>query len=150
MIRKGFIMGEFLSQGDKSKMRIKNYRGDHHEFRDFSWNFYNFWTSEAIKIKSDKKNRLMKGWDSIRNLSGYNLETEILMGENWRPQTEIYKIRERERRPRNSTSLDHLNTVVPRSSTSLVHLTHVSPTHLTSGSHLCHVAAPYWATSAGH
>jgi hypothetical protein len=26
---------EFLIQRDKSKMRIKNYMGDHHDFRDF-------------------------------------------------------------------------------------------------------------------
>jgi hypothetical protein len=35
MNRKGFMVSEFLTQGDKGKMEIKNYRSDHHEFRDF-------------------------------------------------------------------------------------------------------------------
>jgi hypothetical protein len=30
-----FITKKFLVQGDKGKMRIKNYRGGHHKFREF-------------------------------------------------------------------------------------------------------------------
>jgi hypothetical protein len=64
-------------------MGIKNYIGDYQEFKDFLWNFYNFWTGGAIRIKSDKKNRLIKGWNSIRDLSGCNLGTETPLGANW-------------------------------------------------------------------
>jgi hypothetical protein len=35
MIREGFILREFLTQRDKGKIEIKNYRGDYQEFRDF-------------------------------------------------------------------------------------------------------------------
>jgi hypothetical protein len=42
-----------------------------------------FWISGAIKIKSDKKNRLIKGCDSIRDLSRYNLGIEESKGANW-------------------------------------------------------------------
>jgi hypothetical protein len=38
---------EFLIQRGKGKNGIKNYKSDHHEFRDF-------WTSGAIKINSGK------------------------------------------------------------------------------------------------
>jgi hypothetical protein len=30
-----FLTKEFLIQRDRGKSEIKNYRGDHHEFRDF-------------------------------------------------------------------------------------------------------------------
>jgi hypothetical protein len=30
-----FLENKFLTQGVKSKSGIKNYRSDHHEFRDF-------------------------------------------------------------------------------------------------------------------
>jgi hypothetical protein len=42
-----FLKNEFLMQGGRSKNGIKNYRSDHHEFRDF-------WMSGAIKINSEK------------------------------------------------------------------------------------------------
>jgi hypothetical protein len=64
-------------QWGRGKSGIKNYRGNHHEFSDFWWKFHDFWTSGAIRIKSDKKNRLIKGWYSIRDLSGYNLGTGV-------------------------------------------------------------------------
>jgi hypothetical protein len=49
-----FLIKEFLTQGDMGKIGIKNYMSDHHEFRDFWWNFYDFWISGAIKINSEK------------------------------------------------------------------------------------------------
>jgi hypothetical protein len=49
-----FLANEFLMQGDRGKSGIKNYRGDHHEFRDFWWKFHDFWISGAIKINSEK------------------------------------------------------------------------------------------------
>jgi hypothetical protein len=30
-----FLIKEFLAQANRGKMGIKNYRSDHHEFRDF-------------------------------------------------------------------------------------------------------------------
>jgi hypothetical protein len=30
-----FLTNEFLIQGGRGKSGIKNYKGDHHEFRDF-------------------------------------------------------------------------------------------------------------------
>jgi hypothetical protein len=44
----------FLIQRGRGKNGIKNYRDDHHEFRDFWWKFHNFWISGAIKINSGK------------------------------------------------------------------------------------------------
>jgi hypothetical protein len=38
---------EFSAQGGRGKSGIKNYRSDHHEFR-------NFWASETIKINLEK------------------------------------------------------------------------------------------------
>jgi hypothetical protein len=42
-----FLANEFLMQVDGGQNGIKNYKGDHHEFRDF-------WISGAIKINSEK------------------------------------------------------------------------------------------------
>jgi hypothetical protein len=36
------LIKEFLIQRGRGKNRIKNYRGDHHEFRDFGKNFMIF------------------------------------------------------------------------------------------------------------
>jgi hypothetical protein len=48
--RKDYIIKRiFLIQEDKCKMRIKNMKDDHHEFKNFWWKFYNFLISEAIK-----------------------------------------------------------------------------------------------------
>jgi hypothetical protein len=44
-----FLTKYFLSQEDRGKMRIKNYRGDHHEFRDFGENFMIFGQVELLK-----------------------------------------------------------------------------------------------------
>jgi hypothetical protein len=52
---------EFLIQTDKRKTRIKNYKGDHHDFRDFWWKFHDFWTSRAIKINSEKRKQIDQG-----------------------------------------------------------------------------------------
>jgi hypothetical protein len=49
-----FLTKEFLIQRGRSKNGIKNYRDDHHEFRDFWSKFHNFWISGAIKINSGK------------------------------------------------------------------------------------------------
>jgi hypothetical protein len=49
-----FLANEFLMQRDKGKSGIKNYRSDHHEFRDFWWKFHDFLMSGAIKINLEK------------------------------------------------------------------------------------------------
>jgi hypothetical protein len=41
-------------QGDRGKSGIKNYRSDHHEFRDFWSKFHDFLIRGAIKINSEK------------------------------------------------------------------------------------------------
>jgi hypothetical protein len=46
-----FLTNKFLIQGGRGQNRIKNYRGDHHEFRDFWWKFHDFWTNGAIRKK---------------------------------------------------------------------------------------------------
>jgi hypothetical protein len=43
----------------------------------FDENFKKFWISGAIRIKSDKNNRSIKGWDLIKEFYGYNLELKI-------------------------------------------------------------------------
>jgi hypothetical protein len=40
---------EFLMQGDRGKSGIKNYRDDHHEFRNFGENFMIFGQVELLK-----------------------------------------------------------------------------------------------------
>jgi hypothetical protein len=35
MNKKGFMIREFLIQGGKGKIEIKNYRADHHEIKEF-------------------------------------------------------------------------------------------------------------------
>jgi hypothetical protein len=42
MIKKGFIMRYFLTQGDKNKMRIKNYMGNGSKagLREYFWDTY--------------------------------------------------------------------------------------------------------------
>jgi hypothetical protein len=128
----GFILREFLIQRDKGKMRIKNYMGDYQEFRDFLWKFYNFWTSGVIRIKLDKKKRLIKGWDSIRDLSGCNLGTETLLGANRGSQACIYRIREE----REGVTWKHL--IGPPQHVSATWQHSIGPPH------------PYGSTSLGH
>jgi hypothetical protein len=43
------LIKEFLAQRGKGKMGIKNYRSDHHEFRDFRKNFRIFGQVELLK-----------------------------------------------------------------------------------------------------
>jgi hypothetical protein len=43
----------------------------------FGENFKKIWISGAIRIKSDKNNRSIKGWDLIKEFYGYNLELKI-------------------------------------------------------------------------
>jgi hypothetical protein len=64
-------------------MRIKNYRSDHHEFREFWWKFHNFWISGSIKINSEKKISAIKGWDWIRSFSRCKLRKKINYGISW-------------------------------------------------------------------
>jgi hypothetical protein len=51
---RAFLTNKILMQRGRDKNRIKNYRGDDHEFRDLWWKFHDFWTSGAIRIKSEK------------------------------------------------------------------------------------------------
>jgi hypothetical protein len=74
------LANEFLMQGGRGKVEFKIIGGDHHEFRDFWRKFHDFWTNGAIRIKSEEKNRLIKGRDLMTGLSGYNLGTETLLG----------------------------------------------------------------------
>jgi hypothetical protein len=94
VINNRVYLERILIQRDKGKMRIKNYKGDYQKFRNLFWKFHNFWTSGAIRIKSDKKNRLIKCWDSIKNLSGCNLGIKTCLGANWGSQACTHRIRE--------------------------------------------------------
>jgi hypothetical protein len=52
-------------------MELKNYRGNHHEFRDFWWEFHDFWISGAIKINSEKIKQIKKGDQGLRFNQGF-------------------------------------------------------------------------------
>jgi hypothetical protein len=74
---------EFLIQSGRGKNGIKNYKDDHHEFRDF-------WISGAIKINSEKIKQIK--WINQRlrfnqSNSGCNLGTTIVLGTNWVQRT---------------------------------------------------------------
>jgi hypothetical protein len=74
---------EFLIQRGRGKNGIKNYRDDHHEFRDFWWNFHDFLISGAIKINSEKIKWINQGLRFDQDNSGCNLGTEASLGANW-------------------------------------------------------------------
>jgi hypothetical protein len=77
---------EFLIQRGRSKNGIKNYKDDHHEFRDFWWKFHDFWISGAIKINSEKIKQIKwinQGLRFNQGNSGYNLGIIASLGTNW-------------------------------------------------------------------
>jgi hypothetical protein len=73
-------------KGDRGKSGIKNYRSDHHEFRDFLWKFHNFWIKRAIKINWEKKIRAIRKLRFNQGLLRVQLGDNTSLGANWGQQ----------------------------------------------------------------
>jgi hypothetical protein len=95
--KKGFLGKKFLTHGCRGRNGIKNYMSDHYEFIDFWWKFYNFWTSGAIKINSEKIKQIRwidqrLGFDhkplwvqlGDRGTAGCDMGTKNRDSQNWR------------------------------------------------------------------
>jgi hypothetical protein len=122
--KQGFLDKKFLIQRDRGKNRIKNYRDDHHEFRDFWWKFHDFWISRAIKINSEKIKGINQGLRFNQGNSGCNLGTTVVLGTNWVWEALRIKNEWRER------------------------VCHVAAPEWTRSASHCHVSQPYWSMSA--
>jgi hypothetical protein len=72
------MIKEFLIQRDRGKNGIKNYRDDHHEFRDFLVKFHDFWIKGAIKINSGKIKQIKK------KRSKAEIQSRVHLGTTWR------------------------------------------------------------------
>jgi hypothetical protein len=126
--KQGFLDKRFfLIQRGRGKNGIKNYRDDHHEFRDFWWKFHDFWISGAIKINSGKIKQIKKKDQELRFNQGF---IWVQLGDRDSSGCKL--------------GIPNIHTQNQRRE----RVWHVSAPHWATSACQCHVSAPHWSTSS--